>query len=82
MSETDEFVVKSCLELNAGDEIQAAYKGTIVHRGTVTDLARHHDLFWIIDHLRGGRRLLDLAELEVVKLPAGPAATASSDSAA
>jgi hypothetical protein len=54
-------------ELSAGDCIEAYYKGTLVHRGEVTDIAPNHDLFWIWDVLTDGRRLLDIAELEVRK---------------
>ncbi len=68
MSVVQSFVVGACCELNLGDEIEAAYKGSVVHRGRVTDLAPDHNLFWIDDEVRGGRRLLDLAELEVTRL--------------
>jgi hypothetical protein len=27
-----------------------------------------HGLFWIMDDLRGGRRLLDMSELEIVRV--------------
>ncbi len=68
MTEHEDFAVSSCHDLYLGDEIEATYKGVIVHRGRVTDLARDHNVFWIMDELRGGRRLLDLAELEVTRI--------------
>lgn len=68
MTADETFAVGSCLELNLGDEIEATYRGVLVHRGRVTDLAPDHCLFWILDDLRGGRRLLDLAELEVTRI--------------
>lgn len=39
--------------------------GALVHRGRVTDIAPDHGMFWIMDDLNGGRRLLDLAEVQV-----------------
>ena len=72
MSAVEALPIDSCRELSPGDEVQATYKGTLVHRGRVTDLAPDHNLLWIIDDLRGGRRLLDLAELEVSRIKAKP----------
>jgi len=60
-------VILSTSELNYGDRINAFYKGTLVHRGYVTDIAPHHELFWIMDHLTGGRRLLDVSEFRIVR---------------
>ncbi|GGI03165.1 hypothetical protein ACFFGR_10940 [Arthrobacter liuii] len=54
-------------DLASGDCIEAYYKGTLVHRGEVTDIAPNHGLFWIQDVLTGGRRLLDVAEFEIRK---------------
>lgn len=47
-------------ELTAGDRTEAYYKGILVHRGEVTDIAPNHELFWILGVLTGGRRLLDI----------------------
>lgn len=60
--------VDSCSELNPGDEINATYHGTLVHRGRVTDLAPDHELFWILDILTGGRRLIDMSEMKVARI--------------
>lgn len=68
MTADEKIAISSCLELNLGDEIEATYKGALVHRGRVTDLAPDQSLFWIMDELRGGRRLLDLAELEIIRI--------------
>ena len=66
---TDEkTIVSSCHDLATGDEIDARYKGALVHRGRVTEMAPDHGLFWIMDDLTGGRRLLDMAELEIVRV--------------
>lgn len=51
-----------------GDAIEARRDGHVLHRGTVTDVAPHLGLLWIMDTLTGGRRLLDIAELEIVRL--------------
>jgi len=59
--------INSNAELTSGDCIEAYYKGTLVHRGEVTGIAPNHELFWILDVHTGGRRLLDIAELEVRK---------------
>ena len=57
--ETKDLSVHSCLDLLPGDEITAAHMGTVVHRGRVTDIATDDGIFWILDDLSGGRRLLD-----------------------
>lgn len=61
-------IVRSCQELSAGDKIAARYKGMLVHRGPVTEVVPGHGLFWIMDELTGGRRLLDMADLEIARL--------------
>jgi hypothetical protein len=68
MTMSEETVVGTCHELAAGDVIVARYKGALVHRGRVTEMAPEHGLFWILDELTGGRRLLDMAELEIGRL--------------
>lgn len=62
-------IISSNSELSFGDRIEAYRKGTLVHRGEVTDIAPNHDLFWVQDLLTGGRRLLDIAELEIRRSP-------------
>jgi hypothetical protein len=61
-------VVLSTGALECGDQIEAFYRGTLVHRGLVTDIAPNHELFWIMDHLTGGRRLLDIVEFQIVRI--------------
>ena len=70
----DKTGVLSTAALSCGDLIEAAYKGTVVHRGQVTDIAPSHELFWITDYLSGSRRLLDVTEFEITRLsnPAHP----------
>ncbi|QCO98581.1 hypothetical protein FCN77_13835 [Arthrobacter sp. 24S4-2] len=62
-------VVHSCHELTAGDEIVARSMGSLVHRGRVAERVPDHGLFWIMDELSGGRRLLDMSDLEIVRVP-------------
>jgi hypothetical protein len=57
--------VGTCNELAAGDFIVARNKGSLVHRGRVTETAPELGLFWIMDELTGSRRLLDMADLEI-----------------
>jgi hypothetical protein len=61
----NEETVGTCHDLAAGDLIAARYKGSLVHRGRVTERVPDHGLFWIMDELTGGRRLLDMADLEI-----------------
>jgi hypothetical protein len=69
--------VLSTAALSCGDQVEASYKGTLVHRGHVTKIAPNQELFWITDYLTGSRRLLDVAEFEIVRL-ANPSATEES----
>lgn len=62
---SNETVVGMCHELAAGDLITARYKGALVHRGRVNERVPERGLFWIMDELTGGRRLLDMADLEI-----------------
>ena len=50
-----------------GDQVEAFYKGTLVHPGHVTDIAPNEELFWIMDYLTGDRRLLDVVEFQIVR---------------
>jgi hypothetical protein len=63
----DAGLIASNSDLSCGDFIEAYYKGILVHRGEVTDIAPNHDLFWIMDLETGGRRLLDISEFEICK---------------
>lgn len=67
MQDVDELPIDSCADLLPGDVISATFKGTLVHRGRVTETAPDHGLFWIMDDLTGGRRLLDMAELQILR---------------
>lgn len=72
MTATKMISINSCLELNLGDEVLATRKDVLVHRGRVTELAPDHGLFWITDDLTGGRRLVDMAEMEINRIQATP----------
>ncbi len=56
-------------ELSAGDEIEAWYGGRLRHRGPVTELAPAAGSFWIMDRLGGGRKILDLEDYQVIRVP-------------
>ena len=76
MNEDVKFEVQSSAELAAGDEVEAWHRGRLAHRGTVSSTLQDIDLFWIIDARTGARRLLDLEQLSVRRIPAGKAANA------
>lgn len=84
MTVDEKTFVQSCHELTAGDEIIAFHKGSLVHQGRVTERVPDHGLFWIMDQLTGGRRLLDMADLEIFRTlsPAIPGNTDTEQAAA
>lgn len=65
----DRVVIGSCHELASGDAVEAFHKSMLVHRGPVTDVLSDRGLFWILDTLTGGRRLVDMSEFEIVRIP-------------
>jgi hypothetical protein len=70
MTSFDRIFVDSCDELAPGDAIEAFRRGTLVHRGPVMDSIPGHGLFLILDTVTGDRRLLDMSELTIVRIPA------------
>ncbi|MFF2316415.1 hypothetical protein ACFVTE_09115 [Arthrobacter sp. NPDC058097] len=68
--------VQSSAELAIGDQVEAWHRGRLAHQGTVTSTIQDIDLFWIIDARTGTRRLLDLEQLSVRRVPAGKSASA------
>jgi hypothetical protein len=82
MAADEELEVRSCAELNVGDDIEAWHRGRLVHRGTVSSTFEQIDLFWIIDARTGARRLLDLEQLSVRRVPTGKPGAAVGNSGA
>lgn len=76
MMTDEDLEVRSCAELAAGEEIEAWHRGRLAHRGTVANILEDIDLFWIIDARTGARRLLDLEQLSVRRIPMGKPAAA------
>ena len=76
MGENGDLQVWSLAELAAGDEIEAWHRGRLAYRGRVVSTLADIDLFWIIDARTGARRLLDLEQLSVRRVPAGRPAAA------
>ncbi|MFP3462036.1 hypothetical protein R5O87_14410 [Arthrobacter globiformis] len=76
MNENATLEVQSSAELAIGDQVEAWHRGRLAHQGTVSSTFRDIDLFWIIDARTGTRRLLDLEQLSVRRVPAGKAASA------
>ncbi|MEE9095259.1 hypothetical protein [Pseudarthrobacter phenanthrenivorans] len=60
-------LIRSNNELTSGETVEAYYKGSLVHRGEVSDIAPNQELFWMMDVLTGHRKLVDIAELDVVR---------------
>ena len=52
-------------QLRIGDQIEAWHRGKLFHRGRVTDVVPHLELFWILDARTGTRKLLDPEALEI-----------------
>jgi hypothetical protein len=76
MMTDEDLEVRSCAELSEGEEIEAWHRGRLAHRGTVASTLEEIDLFWIIDARTGARRLLDLEQLSVRRIPMGKPAAA------
>ena len=76
MNQNPEREVQSSAELAAGDVVEAWHRGRLAHHGTVSSTFQDMNLFWIIDARTGARRLLDLEQLSVRRVPAGKAANA------
>ena len=76
MGEDGDLQVRSLAELAAGDEIEAWHRGRLAHQGRVVSTLPDIDLFWIVDARTGARRLLDLEQLSVRRVPAGRPAAA------
>lgn len=67
-SDSDGWAAGSCRALEPGDAIDVFFKGSLVHRGTVLGAAPGEGLVWMLDTLTGDRCLLNLPELEIVRL--------------
>ncbi|GAB5078441.1 hypothetical protein [Arthrobacter sp. AD-310] len=65
---SDEWAAGPCRALEPGDAIDVFYKGSLVHRGTVLGAAPGGGPVWMLDTLTGDRRVLNLTELEIVRL--------------
>jgi hypothetical protein len=79
MNFNEDLRVHVCTELSAGDEIEAWCEGRLYHRGSVTELAPAAGVFWIMDLIGGGRKVLDLEDFHIVRVPqrSGVQATAA-----
>lgn len=69
MINVDAVAIGSCDELASGDAIEAFCNNTLVHRGLVVEIAPEGGLFSILETVTGLRRLLNIAEFEVIRLP-------------
>lgn len=64
-----DLVVHECADLSVGDQVSAWQGGQLFHVGIVTDLLPAMGLFWIREWVLGERRLLDMSELEITRVP-------------
>lgn len=69
MISVEAVAIGSCDEPASGDAIEAFCNDTLVHRGLVVEIAPERGLFWILESVTGSRRLLNIAELQVLRLP-------------
>jgi hypothetical protein len=69
MTNNGRVVIRTAQELVSGDAIEAFCEDVMVHRGPVTDTLPECGLIWILDTLSADRRLLDMSELRVVRVP-------------
>lgn len=64
-----DLVVYECADLSVGDEINAWQGGCLFHTGIITDVFPSMGLFWIREQALGERRLLDMSELQITRVP-------------
>jgi hypothetical protein len=62
-------LVHECSDLSAGEEINAWKGSHLIHSGTIADLIPAMGLFWIRERALGERRLLDMSDLEITRVP-------------
>jgi hypothetical protein len=67
MTFDSDLVVRTCMDLSVGEQVNAWQGGRLFHTGTVTDLLPAMGLFWIRESALGERRLLDMSELEITR---------------
>lgn len=77
MNHTEDLKVSACTELSAGDEVEAWYGGRLRHRGPVTEVAPAAGVFWIMDYMGGGRKVLDVEDFHVLRVRPRPASPTS-----
>jgi hypothetical protein len=64
-----DLIVHECKDLSVGDEINAWQGGRLFYTGIITDLLPAMSLFWIREPALGERRLVDMSELQITRLP-------------
>jgi hypothetical protein len=64
-----DLVVHDCADLSMDDHVNAWQGGHLSHTGVITDLLPAMGLFWIRERALGERRLLDMSELEITRVP-------------
>lgn len=70
-------VLQSCADIAVGDDVEAWHRDRLFHRGRVTNVLPEMGLLWIRDARTGTRKLLDFAELRIMRVPSPEAAKIS-----
>ncbi|WP_353710690.1 hypothetical protein [Arthrobacter sp. K5] len=64
-----DLIVHECADLSVGDQINAWQGGHLLHTGIITDRSPALGLFWIREPALGERRLMDMSELQITRVP-------------
>jgi hypothetical protein len=64
-----DLIVHECADLSVGDQINAWQGDRLFHTGIITDLLPAKGLFWIREPALGERRLVDMSELQITRVP-------------
>lgn len=62
-------IVHDCADLCVGEQIHAWQAGKMLQTGIITDLLPAMGLFWIRERTLGERRLLDMNDLQITRIP-------------
>lgn len=65
-------LIRLCSELSYGDEIEAWCFGKLLHRGRVNRTLPSAEMFWITCSRTGTRKLVDMDDAAILRIPAAP----------
>lgn len=64
-----DLIVHECADLSVGDQINAWQDRHLLRTGIITDRLPALGLFWIREPALGERRLMDMSELQITRVP-------------